>query len=116
MDQLTRYRTIIKSLMSEFVDIVTRQPRRGGQEVDTYCAFDDERGQYLLMTVGWSGDRRVRGTTLYVRLHDGKFWVEEDWTEDGIATALVRAGVPRHDIVLAFHPPAMRPHTEFAVA
>ncbi|WP_442921720.1 element excision factor XisI family protein [Microcoleus sp. Aus8_D2] len=29
--------------------------------------------------------------------------MEEDWTEYGIATDLVAAGVPKEDIVLAFH-------------
>jgi hypothetical protein len=54
--------------------------------------------------------------TVYVRLRDGKFWVEEDWTEEGIATALLTAGVPKEDIVLAFHEPKMRQYTDFAVA
>ena len=54
--------------------------------------------------------------TVYVRIRDGKFWIEEDWTEDGIATDLVRAGVPKEDIVLAFHEPKLRQYTDFAVA
>ena len=41
--------------------------------------------------------------------------VEEDWTEDGIATDLVRAGVPKEDIMLGFYDPKMRQYT-FAVA
>jgi hypothetical protein len=54
--------------------------------------------------------------TVYVRIRDGKFWIEEDWTEEGIATELVRAGVPKEDIVLAFHDPKTRQYTDFAVA
>ena len=53
---------------------------------------------------------------VYVRVRDRKFWIEEDRTEDGIATDLVRAGVPKEDIVLAFHEPGMRQYTDFAVA
>ena len=49
-----------------------------------------------------------------VQLHDGKIWIEKDTTEDGIATDLMREGVPREDIVLAFHPPEMRQYTDFA--
>jgi len=45
-----------------------------------------------------------------------KFWIEEDWTEDGIAADLVRAGVPKEDIVLAFHEPGRRQYTDFAAA
>lgn len=54
--------------------------------------------------------------TVYVRIRDSKFWIEEDWTEDGIATDLVRAGVPKEDIVLAFHEPKMWQYTDFAAA
>ena len=53
---------------------------------------------------------------MYVRLKKGKFWIEDDWTEDGIVAYLKEAGVPNEDIVLAFNPPDMRQYTEFAVA
>ncbi|MGK7943847.1 MAG: element excision factor XisI family protein, partial [Microcystaceae cyanobacterium] len=43
-------------------------------------------------------------------------WIEEDWTEEGIATELVREGVPKEDIVLAFYDPDARKFTEFASA
>jgi hypothetical protein len=54
--------------------------------------------------------------TLYARLRNGKILIENDWTSDGLATELVERGVPCEDVVLAFHPPEMRVHTEFAVA
>jgi hypothetical protein len=38
-----------------------------------------------------------------------------EW-QQGIAADLLRAEVPREDIVLAFRPPEMRPLTELAVA
>ncbi|MBV7334508.1 XisI protein [Chloroflexi bacterium TSY] len=55
----------------------------------------------------------VKRTSIYSY---GKIWIEIDWTEEGIATELVAAGVPKEDIVLAFHHPSMRQYTEFAVA
>lgn len=60
--------------------------------------------------------KRVRGTILHVRLRDGKVWIEEDLTEDGIATYLLAAEVPKSDIVLAFQSPETGKFTEFAVA
>lgn len=62
-----------------------------------------------------NGDR-ITGITVYVRIRDGKIWIEEDWTENGIATDIVRAGVPKEDIVLPFHEPKMRQYTDFALA
>jgi hypothetical protein len=113
MDQLTQYRHLIKRFLGELASLSDRQPTPG---VETLCVFDEERDHYLLLSVGWSERRRVRGTTLFVRLREGKFWIEEDLTEDGIATELMKAGVPKADIVLAFQPPELRPLTDFAVA
>ena len=47
----------------------------------------------------------------YKRLKDGKISVEEDWTKEGIANELMRAGVPASDIVLSFNPPDLRNET-----
>ena len=65
--------------------------------------------------MGWFNQERNRDITLYLRFKNGKIWIEEDWLEHGITTDLVSAGIPKEDIVLAFQPPAMRPHTDFAV-
>ncbi|MEW5988547.1 MAG: XisI protein [Chloroflexota bacterium] len=114
MDKLTTYQQLIKRLLGEIADLVNRQAKSSDEEM--VCVFDDERGHYMLITAGWTKKERLRYTTLYVRLRNGKIWIEEDWTEEGIATDLVRAGVPKEDIVLGFQPPEMRPYTEFAVA
>ncbi len=70
----------------------------------------------LWVKVGRSGKRRSDGLTFFARIRDGKFLIEEDWTEDGIASELIEAGVPKEDIVLAFHESEMRAYTEFAAA
>ncbi len=113
MDKLTRYRNLIKSILSEYVEIDKYQPIPG---VETLLIADEQRNHYQLFTLGWSQRRRVRNLRIYVRLIEGKFWIEHDLTEDGIATELLKAGVPKEDIVLAFQAPEMRPYTEFAAA
>jgi len=113
MDKLTKYRELIKRILTEYLEIDRRQPTPG---VEHLLIMDDERGHYMWLNLGWSGDERVNHVTAYIRLRDGKFWIEEDWTEDGIATDLLEAGVPKEDIVLAFHAPEDRPYTEFAAA
>jgi hypothetical protein len=89
-----------------------KRARHNGVEVQH--VFDEVNDHYLLLYLGWDRDRRVWQTALHVRLHADKIWVEVDETEQGIATQLLRAGVPREDIVLAFHPPELRHLTEFA--
>jgi len=113
MDRRTEYRTLIQRLLTEQAEQLEQTPTPG---LETELVFDTERDNYILFSVGWSPQGRVRGATLFVRLRNGKFWIEEDWTEEGIASALIEAGVPKDDIVLAFHDPDMRQYTEFAVA
>ncbi|BAY29391.1 fdxN element excision controlling factor protein [Nostoc carneum NIES-2107] len=38
------------------------------------------------------------------------------YTEEGVASDLLAAGVPKEDIVLGFRHPKIRQHTGFAVA
>ena len=58
---------------------------------------------------------RNHGCIIHLEIINGKIWIQRDGTEDGIATDLLAAGVPKSDIVLAFHPPEIRQHTDFAV-
>jgi hypothetical protein len=113
MDKLNHYRTLIKNIINRYVEIFSRKPKPNVSEL---AVFDDEHGHYQWVSLGWENGERAFYTHLYVRLHDGKIWIEEDWTEDGIATELVREGVPHEDIVLAFHSPELRHLTEFAAA
>jgi hypothetical protein len=53
--------------------------------------------------------------TMHIDIKNGKIWIQHDGTEVGIATILLEEGVPKDDIVLAFHSPDMREFTEFAV-
>jgi hypothetical protein len=113
MDKLTNYRQIVIKLLTDFVDLVRRTPRPGAE---TLTLFDRESDQYLVINVGWYNGRRMRGTPVYLRLRNGKIWIEEDMTDRDFAGLLLEAGVPRDDIVLGFQPPDKRPLTEFAVA
>jgi hypothetical protein len=113
VDKLTEYPKLIKHILTEYVELSNRHPN---PDIETFLIVDEAKAHYIWMNLGWQNGERVTGMTVYVRIRDGKFWIEEDWTEDGIATDLVRVGVPREDIVLAFHEPKMRQYTDFAVA
>ena len=114
MDKLTRYREAVKACLLDWYAYI----RRGGPQngVEPECVFDEARDNYLITFTGWHNNRRHRSDYIFVRIRNDKIWVEEDWTEEGIANELVRAGVPKEDIVLAFHPPELRHLTEFAPA
>ena len=70
----------------------------------------------MWFNVGWQDGERIKAISVYIRIKNGKIYIEEDWTEEGMANELLREGVPMEDIVLAFHAPETRKLTEFAVA
>ena len=161
MERLAMYRKILKEVLRQQAEVMSHSPQ---SEIETELTFDEERDHYLLLRLGWTPEGRLFVPTLYARLHNGKIWIENDWTEEGLATGLLAAcrrspfrglqvllravfrgrngmfqpqmatlkvenaercpysdrlleqGIPAEDVVLAFHPPEMRVHTEFAVA
>lgn len=113
MDQLMEYRNVLIRLMQNHSDLLNRSATAN---VQTYTIFDEARDQYMLFRAGWQNKQRIHIPLLYVRIVDNKLWIEEDYTEDGLATELVAAGIPKAAIVLGFRHPDIRPFTEFAVA
>ncbi len=113
MDKLAQYSQIIKQILTKYIELCQKDSNK---PIESFLITDEIKKHYIWMNLGWQNGERITGMTVYVRLRDGKFWIEEDWTEEGIATDLVRAGVPKEDIVLAFHEPKMRQYTDFAVA
>ncbi len=109
MDKLNHYRNLIQKVLEEYHNLSS-----GNSDIESALLLDPIRDQYLLLKMGWHQDNRIKRNVIHLRLKDQKIWIEEDWTEDGIATDLLQAGVQSEDIVLAFHPPRLRQFTEFA--
>jgi len=84
-------------------------------DIEVQVVFDRERHHYQLLNVGWNKYKRIRGCVLQIDIKDGKIWIQHDGTEEGIANELVEMGIPKQDIVLAFHAPYKRQYTGFAV-
>lgn len=110
MDQLDRYRTIVRRLVEDYA---AYKPAHG--DIRTEAVIDAEHDHYEVMQVGWNGDRRVHGSILHIDIRDGKVWIEHNGTDARIGEELIAAGIPRNDIVLGFQPPALRPLTSYGV-
>ncbi len=89
-------------------------------EFENQIIIDKDFRHFQLVRVGWKEAERTHHCVLHIDLkEDGKIWVQEDWTEAGVANELAELaemGVPKSDIVLAFYAPFRRGDTEFAVA
>lgn len=108
---LEQYRQYIKHLLSERQKRVAIQ--RNVEEYEVQTIFDEQQDHYQLLYVGWRGNKRDFGCILHLDIKGGKIWIQHDGTEEGIANKLVEMGVPKQDIVLAFHEPYIRQFTEF---
>ena len=111
MDTQLSYPEIVKKLLQEYAEFFSQ-----GSEYPLKPVFDDVHLSYLILDTNWHGRKYVHHTPIHIDIINDKIWIQYDDTEEGIATDLLEAGVPAHDIVLGFRPPELRQHTEFAVA
>lgn len=110
MARVEGYPTYVEELIKRYGQ---HKPAYG--DVEVQMVFDRENHHYQLLNVGWKKNQRIRGCVLHIDIKDGKIWIQHDGTEVGVANELVEMGVPKQDIVLAFHAPYKRPYTGFAV-
>jgi ketopantoate reductase len=110
MERLDNYRQYIKKILEDYAQLSVADT-----EVDTELIFDESRGHYQLLHVGWQRQHRVYGCVLHFDLKNGKIWIQHNGTEANIAAELEDFGVPKQDIVLGFRSPVVRPHTGYAV-
>ncbi len=111
LEKLSQYHQKIKDILVEYASI----PYHYGELKQDWIVSEDGK-HYLLITHGWENGVRVHGCVTHLEIIDDKIWIHRDGLEDGIANDLVRAGISKSQIVLAFHPPEIRAHTEFAVS
>ncbi len=111
MDTLNTYSDVIEQVL----DVYTAIPYSHG-DLTCEAIFDRQRGHFVLMTVGWDDGERVHHAVIHIDIVGGKLWIQANNTDCDVAAELVAAGVPKSDIVLAFRPPEVRRHTEYAVA
>ena len=111
MDTLDDYRRLVETVLKD----QTRVPFHNG-DIQIQTVFDRESDRYLVMLVGYDTFRRVHGCLVQVDIINGKLWIQRDGTYYGVADRFVEAGVPKEQIVLAFHSPSERELSEFAAA
>lgn len=94
MDTLTQDRDLLRTVFCEW----QKWPRIAPFQV--VPLFDEAQDRYVLLAVGWDEYRRIHRLLAHVEIRQGKFWIEEDNTDEGgIATDLLNAGVPKDRIV-----------------
>jgi hypothetical protein len=109
---LNEWRQIIKKILAELAAI----PFPEVVNLKAKTVFDESSDIYMVLVEGWQDVKRMHGCLVHVEINDGKIWIQQDGTEDGVANELLVAGIPKDRIVLAFKSPQTRAHSGFAVA
>jgi hypothetical protein len=111
VDKVTIYRQAVRQLLSNYAEGWNLD-----NDVEVQLIFDDERGHYQWMRVGWKGTARVYQCIVHLDITDSKVWLQQNLTEQNPAEDLMKMGVAREDIVLGLQPPYKRPYTDYGVA
>ncbi len=111
MDKLTFYKEKMHAFVVEYA--AKAVPRPEGTEV--YAVTDDIHGHYMLFHSSWGKSRRNYGCFLHVRIKNEKIYIESDGTDFGFSYIFAEQGIPKEDIVLAFHPENVRQYSEFGI-
>jgi hypothetical protein len=110
MDKLAKYRASVQAVLEKHSQMMP-----ANADVEAQTVIDTQHDHYQLVHVGWPNKKRVFGCVAHIDIKNEKIWIQYDGTEVGIANELAECGVPKEDIVLAFHPPYKRPYTGFGV-
>jgi hypothetical protein len=102
-EKVQQYRAIIQAVLLAYTEI-----EYANGDIQNEAVFDTQRDRYLVVSVGWQGIRRVQHNLIHVDIINGKVWIQRDGTEDGIVDELEAAGIPKENLVLAFHPESDR--------
>ncbi|MEA5563848.1 XisI protein [Anabaena sp. UHCC 0399] len=102
------YPELVKTVLGRHIE------NHSSEGTEKELIFDCERNSYLVVHLGWEGEKRTYGSVIHVDIKDGKIWIQRDLTEEGVANELVELGVPKTDIVLGFRSPHVRQFTGFA--
>ena len=110
MDFLEKYRTIVKKLLKEYAQITDFE-----KSIENELIFDEKNDHYLLISQGWSNQKRIHHCVIHIDIIDGQVWIQANNTDQLIAEELVAAGIEQNKIVLGLQPPEVRQFTAYGV-
>lgn len=111
MDKVTKYRQIIGNFLTEQAKMIPL-----GETIESETIFDHKGERYLLLHLGWHGQKRIYSVLLHLEIRNDKIWIQENNTDILVAETLLEEGVKRDDIILGLKPPFVREYTGFGVA
>jgi hypothetical protein len=103
MDKLNQYRQIIQTILRE-----KAQLKPIGGDIETEIVFDENNDRYLLVHLGWDGQKRIYSCVIHVEIRDGKIWIQQNQTDQSLTEILLEQGIAKADIILGLQPSYVR--------
>lgn len=110
MAPLTTETAMIESVLQECVK------RYATPDARMFTVFDEVRGHFLVIEEGWLDKKHLYNPLVHIESKDGQVWVQQDFTNHGIANDLAGAGIPKERIVLGYKPASERGDVLYDVA
>ncbi len=114
MEKVKRYRQILQEVLTEYGTDKSGYPQP--TDIETQLVFDTVNDHYQVLRIGWRDQQQIFAVIFHFDIINEKIWLQLNMTDYDIIEDLELRGVPKSDIVLAFHAPRMRPFTGYAVA
>ncbi|MDY7006478.1 MAG: XisI protein [Cyanobacteriota bacterium] len=86
MEKLEKYRNYIKKILTEYHEWASGSVNLNRESC---LVFDEIHDQYFWLFMGWEGKKKIRNIQVHIRIKNEKIYIEEDWTEAGIAAELL---------------------------
>jgi XisI protein len=110
MDRLNHYRQSISKFLNKYINVWQEEG------IETQLIVDSVRDHYLLLKIGWEGNKRINYAVFQFDIKDGKIWIQENNTDIEIDKDFEDMGISKKEIVVGFHHPVMREYSDYATA
>jgi XisI protein len=111
MDRLNYYRQCLRQFLTDYANA-----RSGEAGMEIQLIFDTEHDHYLLLRAGWDQKRRVHSCIFHFDIKEGKIWLQENNTDIDVGDELEAMGISKQEIVVGFHYPSLRQHSQYAAS
>lgn len=107
MDKVLKYKQIIREVLQEYAAndfLRTYHP----DEPQIRLVMDTENNHYQVLYSGWVGAKPYFSVIFHFDIIEERIWLQRNVSDYDIVEDLELKGVPKSDIVLAFHAPEVR--------
>jgi len=105
---IDQYRQTLQNILQTYCNTLNKN-----RTTTTQLIINQNQTRYLIIDEGWHNIKRIHDLIFDAEIRNQQIWLHHDGLDHGITDELVAAGIPKTSIVLAFHPPHIRPHTGY---